>query len=97
LVRSNNLSEIKNVSDDDCLSATDLVGWSALHHSVAKNLYEMSCELINKGVSVNSLDKYRRTPLSVAAARNNVRMLRLLIDNGADVNLGLALNYAAEE
>jgi ankyrin repeat protein len=96
LVRSNNLSEIKNVSDVDCRSATDLVGWSALHHSVAKNLYEMSCELINKGVSVNSLDKYRRTPLSVAAARNNVRMLRLLIDNGADVNLGLALHYAAE-
>lgn len=56
--------------------------------------YEMSCSLIERGFSVNSFDKYERTPLSLAAAKNNTKLLKLLLEKGADVNLGLPLHYA---
>ena len=96
-VRSNNLEEIESVSDVGCLEVVDLIGWTLLHHAVYNGFYDMSHLLIKKGISVNALDKYQRTPLSIAAAKNDVRMFNLLMDSGSDVNLGFVLHYAIDQ
>lgn len=57
---------------------------------------ELAKRLIDEGADVNELDSHgRATPLGVAASAKSLRIVCLLIKNGADVNKACPLYYAA--
>lgn len=68
--------------------------------AIANGEHEKATKLINLGVNVNAKHKSNKmTPIMYAARHNNVPMIKLLIDNGANVNqlskCGLsAIDYA---
>jgi ankyrin repeat protein len=47
--------------------------------------------LLEEGVDINSKDKYGGTPLLQAAVNGHEALVRLLLEKGADVNAGNAL------
>lgn len=59
--------------------------------------------LLDQGVPVDAKARYDRTPLSFAADRGNVEIVRMLLEKGADVNAkdtfygGTALTWAADK
>ena len=49
--------------------------------------YPIFMYFLNKGTSVNSVDKNKDTPLSLAAKQNNMPLVKFLISIGADPNI----------
>jgi ankyrin repeat protein len=64
-------------------------GWSALGWAVKKNQHEMADFLIKHGANIRHTE--RRCPILCMV--KDTRMAKLLIDNGADVNVGNPLIY----
>lgn len=62
-------------------------GTTALHESLFVNIAVVE-HLIKKGADVNKLFKDSITPLYTAAQLGNRDLIRLLVDSGADVNVG---------
>lgn len=61
--------------------------WNCLHWAVQKENYNMVKILIEKhGFDVNSKSKLGLTPLHIACCHNNIEMVKLLVEKGADVN-----------
>jgi len=58
-------------------------GTTALHRAVSVNDAQKSEGLIRAGANVNAANRYGVTPLSLAAANGNARLLDLLIMSGA--------------
>ncbi|CAF4678213.1 unnamed protein product [Rotaria sp. Silwood1] len=59
-----------------------------LHYAVDDDLYDVAKLLIEKGkVPLNTLDQSGWSPMHLAAGHNNVDMLTLLIEKGADINI----------
>ena len=59
-----------------------------LHYAVDDGLIDIAKVLIEKGrISLNTLDKSGWSALHLAAGHNNLEMLSLLLDKGADVNI----------
>ncbi len=48
--------------------------------------YKIASLLIEKGASINFIDKYGRTPLHKAVASGNYEMAKLLVEKGSDTN-----------
>jgi hypothetical protein len=72
---------------------------SKLFKEAWDNNYDGVKRLIEKGEDVNCKDYEERTALMGAACNGNLKLLKLLIDNGADVNYGrhTALMWANQE
>lgn len=51
--------------------------------------------LINKGANVNNVDAHGSTPLIEAVAEQNIELCKLLIDNGAEVNVFRNIDLAS--
>jgi len=76
------------------IDITDFQGCTALTYAAHSNIREIVEELIRAGANVNHRDNDGETVLMwVADTAGNAEMLRLLIDQGAEVN---ALNIAVE-
>ena len=43
--------------------------------------------MVNKGADVNVKDTYGQTPLHLAASKGQIKVIRCLIENGANVNV----------
>ena len=83
-------------------NAVNETGSSALYEAVRKQSIDMVRMLIAKGADVNFVNEQNigATPLMMAAAYNEVPIVNLLLDTGADVNLpdtngDPAINWAA--
>src|SRR5882672_10298780 len=63
--------------------ATD--GYNALHFAVHKNDISAATELIDAGIEINKAGDLGYTPLHVACMTGNIEMVKLLIEEGADV------------
>lgn len=60
-----------------------------LVNAVVKNNVTMINNLALKGADVNGTNKYGMTPLLTAVSYNNVESVKLLLELGADPNLGV--------
>lgn len=70
-----------NIHTEDADNATPLL-LSTEH----RNNFEVSALLIEKGAKVNTQNNSGDTPLMNAVALNDLKLAKLLIDNGANVN-----------
>lgn len=66
--------------------------WSALHEAVHKGNHIRVLELLAKGLDVNvrsaERNDYGVTPLFLACQKGDMALAKMLLDRGADVNLG---------
>ncbi|MHC4501293.1 MAG: ankyrin repeat domain-containing protein [Planctomycetota bacterium] len=64
----------------------DEIGLTALHYAVVFGRLEIAKTLIDHGANVNAKDSDQGTPIHFAlmAKHNEIELLRLLLDNGAD-------------
>ncbi len=83
-------------------NAVNETGGSALYEAVRKQSIDMARMLIAKGADVNFVNEQNigATPLMMAAAYNEIPIVNLLLETGADVNLpdtngDPAINWAA--
>ena len=60
-------------------------GYHALHFTIAGKRPEMVAWLLKNGVNVEVTDTFGRTPLHLAARRNDIGILRLLLAHGANI------------
>ncbi|HEY5999822.1 MAG TPA: ankyrin repeat domain-containing protein [bacterium] len=67
-----------------------------MNHAIRHERVDSVQRLIDRGYDLNSrVDETRRTPLMVAASEGNKKIVELLADNGADMNLQDRLGYTA--
>ena len=76
------------------LTITDVAGWTALHHAAYNNNLKAVEALLNAGVSVDiktaSVSPNRPsglTPLMMASMKNNIDVIKLLVQRGANPNI----------
>lgn len=67
-------------------SDADDYGMTALHWAARAGSMQCAEILLDRGVSVNVLNKGRRTPLQLAAEADQAEMIRLLARHGAQLN-----------
>ena len=76
---------------------------TALHCAAGKYSAKPMGLLIDKGANVNAQNQHGQTPLMIAIFTENIHIVELLMDNGADIsphdnlNSETALNYAAKQ
>jgi ankyrin repeat protein len=78
--------------NNSVVSQVQLNDWNACYHPTDIDMKDTKCLelLIKKGVDVNRRSVYYgRTATMYAAAIGNAPALRLLLDNGADVNVSI--------
>ena len=61
-------------------------GENALHIAVIGNEYEIAKELIELGIELNARGDLGHTPLHEAAAMTDLKLVKLLVESGADVH-----------
>jgi ankyrin repeat protein len=67
----------------------DTLGYTRLHKACQfENDLDVATFLISKGADVNTRNNWGITPLIGTSTNGNREMVQLLIDNGADVNMG---------
>ena len=69
-------------------------GSTPLIEATRGGFIEISQQLIFKGANINKIDQlsllgYETTALMVAAENNNLEIVKILVENGADLNIGL--------
>jgi hypothetical protein len=62
----------------------DHIGWTPLHYACAKGQVEVAQFLISNGATVDSMSLGNTTPLMMAVQSGNERLVKLLLDKGAD-------------
>ena len=67
---------------------------SALHLACDKNLYEMVVFLINIGMNANCVDSFGKTPLDVAAEKNNFSIVDVLLPYYGPDQVNIVMNKA---
>ena len=82
-----------------CPESSDYPGEFPGEHPEDPNYYENELltkitDALNKGEDINKISEYRSTYLHLAAGSNYRKCLRLLLDNGADVNFRDTRNEA---
>ena len=65
----------------------DQIGWTPLHYACAKGHLEVTQFLISNGAIVDSVSLNATTPLMMAVQSGNERLVKLLLDKGADLQL----------
>jgi ankyrin repeat protein len=69
-------------------------GLTPLIEATRGGFIEISQQLIFKGANINKIDQlsllgYETTALMVAAENHNLEIVKILVENGADLNIGL--------
>ncbi|AET72878.1 hypothetical protein PGAG_00424 [Phaeocystis globosa virus 12T] len=86
------------------ISAGDTIQQTPLHIAASKltdGHYEIANLLIKNGANIDAIDNYGETPLFLAVKANNIEMVKLLIEKGAETNIenktqNSIMHYAAE-
>ena len=78
------------------VNKVDRSGWTALFYALSSehNRHECVRTLLNSGADVNKVDRNGNTALTVAAHYGDYEALMMLLEAGADVNVGSALHAA---
>ena len=94
------LPKLRNIIEKtpDAVRQADSYGWTALHWAVAMQQYDAVIAL--RSANVRALDNEKRSPLSLALRRDNLKMARLLLAQGArmdpsDESILAEIDYAA--
>ena len=88
--RSLQVSEIILNSGGGINTKEIFFGASSLHHAIARGDIEIASFLISNGAEINdkTYSKHSYSPLIYATDRKYFDIMKILIDNSADVNLG---------
>jgi len=70
-------------------------GWTPLHYACSTGKLEVAQYLIANGAKVNALSPSETTPLMMAVNSGNAYLVKLLLDNGADLRLRNHEGYSA--
>lgn len=89
------IAEILIKNGADISRKMDFDGTVCLHHAASNDQAEMCEFLISAGCSANSTDKLGRTPLMDAAEIGSIKVIDVLVDNGAEVNAEDRENHTA--
>ncbi len=75
-------------ADPKLLESHSSDGWTPLHLAAFFGHPELAKALLNRGAKIDarSTNAMKNTPLHAAAAGRSVNVMRLLLENGADVN-----------
>ena len=76
-------------------NALDVDGRNAMHHAAQSDEPAAARLLINKGVAIEKQDPYQYTPLHLAAREGNERLVKVLLDAGADINATIDVGFTA--
>ncbi len=58
-----------------------------LHVAVGQSNFKMARILLEKGkIPINSQDKHKIQPIHIAATKNDIGLIKYLVENGADIN-----------
>ena len=83
-IRAKNLSEVKRILSNDTLTNRTLIDeYGAMHLAVKLNHYEIAELLIQKGASLNILDKNKDTLLLISSRNSTNAISKMLLCNGA--------------
>ena len=74
------LDNVKN--PNDITDQDELLSWS-----IENNDFEVLTKLLDIGVSPNRHKKNIKSPLALATFKENIEMIKLLLDKGADINI----------
>ena len=94
-----NLSCLDKIIDANTINSAENNGFTPLHLAVIENHLEVVQYLVSKvdiGVNVNALDNNEHSPLYCAIERANEAIVRELIFEGADINVGKCTELASE-
>ncbi|XP_045461587.1 putative ankyrin repeat protein RBE_0921 [Harmonia axyridis] len=88
LERSDNIQLIKTLLDLGCnVNSTDGRSRNILHRLALKCFRSRHLRvaelMIRRGININAIDDFDRTPLEYAVAQNNEELVRCLLRNGA--------------
>ena len=75
--------------------AAAMGGWPLLMYALRNEHSLMARSLIHAGVNINSQDRFGWTPIAYCTAKGDRETARLLLEMGADINLGVPLLRAA--
>ena len=80
LVQEGNLAKIRDVvaSVEDLSLIQDYDFRTPLHIAAVKDRVEIAQFLINRGAKINSLDRWKRTPLNEAVANKSKKVAKIL-------------------
>ena len=70
-------------------------GWTPLHYACTTGKLSVAEFLISKGAKVNALSPSETTPLMMAVSSGNDLLIKLLLDNGADLRMRNHEGYSA--
>ena len=84
---------VKSIDYIDWLENKSLIYWV-----IDMGFIELMDTIIEKGININRNKKGDEAPLCYAAKKSNLEMVKLLVENGADINQakGLPLEYCVE-
>ena len=87
-----NIDQIEKLVDRGAdLDRGDSFGEASLHHAVRLEDTDLAIEiatlLIDNGVNIDKQNRRKETPLFIAAQLNRPKIIRLLLDAGADKNI----------
>jgi len=60
-------------------------GWTPLHTAASNNAMKTALLLINQGANLSAVDNKKRTPLILASKHGHTELVKLLLDNHAEV------------
>lgn len=70
-------------------------GWAPLHYACSTGKLSVAEFLIANGAQVNALSPGETTPLMMAVSSGNDLLIKLLLDNGADIQMRNQEGYSA--
>lgn len=89
-IESEILEHKKHMGNDyiqHCINSSDMWGYSALHYAVKRLMPKVVNLLLIHGADINQQCHFGFTPLMVACHLGDLDMVKLLLDNNADVSI----------
>lgn len=79
----------------DKKAAVNKTGWAPIHYAATNGHLQITQFLIANGAMVNALSPSETTPLMMSVSSGNELLIKLLLDNGADLRMRNHAGYTA--